>query len=502
MARPKSAEDPELHPEPCGRCGEHRALAVRWPDGKVCQNCRRKAIRTMGRCVECGHEGVLPGVSADGPTCRNCSGITLNVDCVRCGKEDELYSGGRCWRCTLSDLVDETLAHPATGTIPPSLTPLAAGLKQMERANSGLTWLRQPHVQTFLRTLTCTPTTHEALDQLPPSATLDYVRALLVEHCALPRRDEYLATFNRWLTGVPDRLLNHDDRDILLRYVRWDHLRKMHQEAPISRGMFLRSKQSITVGVEFLNWLAERKVDLQDLSQSDLDDWVAGGKTTRLVADRFLNWARRSRLVNTDLKMARHRRGTASRMSLAEQRQANADLSDADAVDLRDRAAGVLVLVFGQRVEDIVRLTWSDVTITRESVTIRLAGMSLPIPSPFDDLWRQLRQTPRHQQTAAHPNSTWIFPGQKPGQPVNPDHLANRLRQHLQVRAARLGALNELTKLAPVTIAAEALGYATTTLERHSVDSGATYARYIATVKAMGGAPLPREAAAGSHKTS
>ncbi|WP_433720993.1 hypothetical protein [Microbacterium laevaniformans] len=160
----------------------------------------------------------------------------------------------------------------------------------------------------------------------------------------------------------------------------------MHKKTPISRRMFLRSKQSITVGVEFLNWLAKREVDLQNLSQSDLDDWVAGGNTTRLVADRFLNWARRSRLVNTDLKMARHRRGTASRMSLAEQRQANADLSDAEAMDLRDRAAGVLVLVFGQRVEDIVRLTWSDVTITPASVTIRLAGMSLPIPSPFDDL--------------------------------------------------------------------------------------------------------------------
>lgn len=245
----------------------------------------------------------------------------------------------------------------------------------------------------------------------------------------------------------------------------------MHQKTPISRRMFLRSKQSITVGVAFLNWLAEREVDLQDLSQSDLDDWVAGGNTTRLVAHRFLNWARRSRLVNTDLKMARHRRGTASRMSLAEQRQANADLSDAEAMDLRDRAAGVLVLVFGQRVEDIVRLTWSDVTITPASVTIRLAGMSLPIPSPFDDLWRQLRQTPRHQQTAAHPNSTWIFPGQKPGQPVNPDHLANRLRQHLQVRAARLGALNELTKLAPVTIAAEALGYGQPPLRRQAAAS-------------------------------
>ncbi|MFJ5697211.1 hypothetical protein [Arthrobacter sp. NPDC093139] len=40
-------------------------------------------------------------------------------------------------------------------------------------------------------------------------------------------------------------------------------------------------------------------------------------------------------------------------------------------------------------------------------------------------------------------------------------------------RAARLGTLHELTKLAPVAIIAETLGYSLTTIERHAVDSSA-----------------------------
>ena len=47
-------------------------------------------------------------------------------------------------------------------------------------------------------------------------------------------------------------------------------------------------------------------------------------------------------------------------------------------------------------------------------------------------------------------------------------------------RAARLGTLHELTKLAPTAIIAEVLGYALATIERHAVASAATYSQYIA----------------------
>jgi len=50
----------------------------------------------------------------------------------------------------------------------------------------------------------------------------------------------------------------------------------------------------------------------------------------------------------------------------------------------------------------------------------------------------------------------------------------------LPTRAARLGTLHELTKLAPIAVIAETLGYSPATIERHAIGSAATYAQYIA----------------------
>jgi len=58
--------------------------------------------------------------------------------------------------------------------------------------------------------------------------------------------------------------------------------------------------------------------------------------------------------------------------------------------------------------------------------------------------------------------------------------LRDRLRQRVfGTRAARLATLHELTKLAPVAIVAEALGYSAKTLESHATAAGANYARYV-----------------------
>lgn len=486
MARPKAPQDRLKHPDPCARCGEHRELAVRWPDGKICHNCRRKAFRTKGRCVSCGHEGVLPGVSDAGPTCRTCSGISINVDCVTCGVEDDLYAAGQCWRCALGQLVDETLIDPVTGEVTAALLPFANALKKMPRANSGLTWIRQAHVQRFLRSMAGSEElSHATLDELPASKMREYVRALLVQVKTLPHRDDYLVRFETWVPTALAKLISADHRDVIERYVRWDHLRKMNERSPVSRTMFLAGKQTVTVAVDFLNWLTSEQIALKDLGQDDLDAWATGGTSTRLHAERFLNFARRVRLVDTDLMMRPHKRGSSRVLSLAEQQAASEHALDGTAMTARDRVAATLILVFGQQVEEVTAIRWRDVTISTSDVIVRLGGKSLRVPEPFDTAWRELRATPSNSNTAANANSSWVFPGQKPGLAVNPGHLANRLREHFEARAARLGTLNELTKLAPVVIIADGLGYSSTTLEAHAVESGATYARYLASVKQM-----------------
>ncbi|MFF1385609.1 hypothetical protein ACFVWT_18810 [Arthrobacter sp. NPDC058288] len=171
MSRPRKAEDPIRWPVPCARCGQHHQTVARWPDGGVCGYCYQQAKRTRGTCA-CGHEGVLPGMVDDQPACRRCSGVRLNIDCESCGAEDELHSRGRCWTCVLGNVVDDLLTDPVTGSMANELVPLAAALKSMKRANSGMTWIRQKHVTAFLRNLAVAPTiTHETFDQLPDSRT-------------------------------------------------------------------------------------------------------------------------------------------------------------------------------------------------------------------------------------------------------------------------------------------------------------------------------------------
>jgi hypothetical protein len=128
----------------------------------------------------------------------------------------------------------------------------------------------------------------------------------------------------------------------------------------------------------------------------------------------------------------------------------------------------------------IARLTWEDVTVTEELVTVQLGSIEIALPSPLDEPWRDLATNPSHRLTAAHPHSRWVFTGHSPGKYINPGYLTQRLKRLFNTRAARLGTLHELTKLAPVAIIAETLGYSPTTMERHATSSAATYARYIA----------------------
>jgi hypothetical protein len=91
------------------------------------------------------------------------------------------------------------------------------------------------------------------------------------------------------------------------------------------------------------------------------------------------------------------------------------------------------------------------------------------------------REAGRPSNTAAQPNSNWVFPGFGPGRHINAASLRERLHRLFSPQAARLGTLHELTKLAPIAIIADALGYSTKTIERHARGAATTYAEYVAT---------------------
>ncbi|WP_290514354.1 hypothetical protein [Aeromicrobium sp.] len=451
-----------------------------WQSRGICGYCYQAAKRITGVC-DCGHEGVLPGIINDRPACRTCSNIKLNVDCKSCGAEAELYSGGHCQRCVLTDTVDRLLTSPDTGQITPPLVLIADALKKMERANSGLTWIRQKHVNDFLLELARRPViTHEALDALPPSRTLDYVRGLLVEHHALPQRDELLARYERWATGAQKRVVDHDHRDVIARFIRWGMLRRMRTMDSVSNGTFLRSKQTVTVAIGFCNWLTERDQTLFYLNQSYVDRWQAEGPTTRELVSRFISWTSKAKITPPEITVAPHRRGTTPRMPHEQQRDAIDLAVHSDEMTQRDRLAAILVLVFGQQIEKVVTLTWDDITLTDRDVLIDLAGFPIRLDPPLDQPIRDLVAAPLHSRTAAHPNSSWVFRGAKPGRHIDPAHLRARLKPTFPTLEARLGTLHELTRLAPVAVIAEVLNYSPQTIEKHANASATAYSQYVA----------------------
>jgi integrase len=300
------------------------------------------------------------------------------------------------------------------------------------------------------------------------------------EHGVLPRRDETIVRYQEWARSALERLTHDDNRAIIDRYVRWHHLRRMHEMDTVPNGTFLRSKQTVTVAINFLNWLHDQEIPLKDLRQADVDRWILTGSTTHLIVDRFLNWCMQNRIAPAGLKVPRHRRGSSKKLNAADQELALDEVVTGGALTVRDRAAAILVLVFGQQIERVVALTWDDVQVSEELVSVTLGSFAIALTAPLDAPWRELAANPCHDKTAAHPNSSWVFRGFSPGEDIHAMSLRDRLRRRVfGAREARLGTLHELTKLAPVAIVAEALGYSAKTIESHATASGADYARYV-----------------------
>lgn len=486
MARPKPSPDPSRH-SPCARCGLAYERVARWPDGSVCGYCYRAAHRTRGKCSQCSHEGVLPGRDADGkPTCRDCSGIKLNVDCRHCGAEDELYRAGHCWRCVLAQEIDIALTG-VDGVMPDRLKPVAAALRAMPRANSGLTWIRQPHVRQVLQRLASCGDglDHDALDQLPASRTREYIRGLLIEHRALPPRHRHIDDYAEWLTRKLAAIEDAEERRIIERFGRWHNLRRLRRHAQRNnptQGAFLRAKQSTTVAIDFIEWLRGRGLALEHLRQADIDGWYAGGPTTRGLVETFLYWAISQRLVHAITVPRRADNDAAATLGDPQRIDAIRRVLTDDSLALSIRISAGLVLLFGQPVHRLVALRIDDADTTGTVVRIRFGDDWLEVPEPFSDLLKTHLAARPNLQTAAHRDCPWVFPGFRPGQHLSPQHVRAALREiGAPALASRTATWRQLVKDAPPAVLAEALGVSPATAMRHATLAGADFLSYAAT---------------------
>lgn len=87
-------------------------------------------------------------------------------------------------------------------------------------------------------------------------------------------------------------------------------------------------------------------------------------------------------------------------------------------------------LGIAQPLTRILRLTIDDVLHQDNEVSIRLGDPPSPVPEPFAGLLLRHIDQRLNLTTATNPDARWLFPGRRGGQPMTPEALESRLRQH------------------------------------------------------------------------
>lgn len=476
----------------CAHCGQDRPPTVRWPEGPVCDPCYTAALRRRGPCSGCGQPRRL--VAPPGPgatTCADCAEHTgLAASPIRghvcgdCGIQDKLYERGRCASCALRRRAGELL-RADTERMPSEFAAVFEAIVTTSSPRSALNWLRKGAGARVLAELAAgrLSATHEALDTHPHRRAADYLRAVLVANQVLPARDEALVRTERFLAEVLAGIDHDGDRRLVAAFATWRVLRRLRRRAehrPRPRTYTRRARQQIRAAARFLAWLADRHLRLHQLTQADLDTWLADGPENYQVRD-FLGWAGEHGHCRS-LHVPPLGRATGAATSDADRyAQLTRLLHDTD-LELTDRVAGALLLLYGQPLSRIATITTDQLTRRGEQLFLRFGHHDVPLPEPLAGLAVALTRHGRRYRGVGSPSANaWLFPGHLPGRPLTPARLGERLRAlGIHAQPGRRSALTSLAAQLPAAVLAELLNLHPTTAVRWVRDAGGDWNRYAA----------------------
>jgi hypothetical protein len=478
--------------EDCVSCRRRRQVSTRTSEGPVCATCNPRGIltcsscgrtapctvskitgqprcgacaRSWARCSTCGQLAPARAGTRDAPLCGDCAvpGPDFFKTCPACGSTGRLIAGA-CRRCHLRQRLGELLADSA-GNVRPELQVLHQTLATASRPATVLAWLSSGTPQAMLTELAAglRPLTHAALDELPASKPLTHLRSVLVATGALPARDEHFIQLERWTTQTVAGRADPHEKEILHRYATWHVLRRLRHRirgTHATHGQADVARRNIAAAATFLNWLTTRDLTLGSCPQADLDQWMAGASTSqRGPTGHFIRWAKNQKLTSLDFPATRWAGPT--RVIDTEGRWAQArQLLHDGTLQPEDRVAGLLVLLYAQQPATISRLTLGHVQPSGGEVHLRLGREPVVLPEPLAGLVLHLVATRQgHATTGDQGTSPWLLPGGRPGQPISPCRLNERLR-HIGIRSgpARSTALFQLATELPAAILARMLG--------------------------------------------
>jgi integrase len=366
------------------------------------------------------------------------------------------------------------------------MAPLYASIAGARQPYSALNWLRSGAGAAILADLSsgALALTHEALDADPRRGGAEYVRQMLVANGALSPRNEVLARLERWVQAKLKELGRPEDRRVVQTYATWSVMARLRRRA--EAGAVVRpaaAKIRIGAAVRLVHWIEQQQLRLETLCQRDIEEWLVSDPPSTYDVRDFLRWAAGQKVV-ADLEVPAPviRTGTAldeeRRWEIVER------LLHDDAVDLTDRVAGCLLLLYAQQLSRIVAMKVEDVVDRGDGVRLRVGTEELAVPEPLGGLIATLAATGRRYLGVGTPASTpWLFPGLMPGRPLTAARLGDRLGNlGVDARAGRRAALMHLAARLPAAVLAEVLNLSPGTAVDWVRAAGGDWSSYAAQV--------------------
>ena len=154
------------------------------------------------------------------------------------------------------------------------------------------------------------------------------------------------------------------------------------------------------------------------------------------------------------------------------------------------RTAGALLLLYGQFVSRLTRLTAADVEQHGHDTCLRLDTVPVLLPPRLATLIRAQLDAASRQ-----PGPPPALPGRSPARPVAPQTLTRRLRQHgIEPRQARNSALAAWASDLPLAVLASLLGVHIQTGVNWASHTRRDWTTYLAE-RVRVGTPAPRKTA-------
>ena len=321
------------------------------------------------------------------------------------------------------------------------------------------------------------------LNSLSPWRSVAYLRDLLMLHGVLPPVDRHLMLFQRWLGDTLAGIDRPEHRQVVERFAAWHVQRRLRRSAeagPVTAKQTQQARAEIRLAIAFLTWLGERGRGLGTCGQADIDAWYAGAYTARRLTHAFLRWSMRNQLL-TPVTIPNQNTTNPTPINQKQRLTTIRRLLTEDDIPLLTRLAATLMLLYAQPLTRIPRLRIDDVLHQDNEVSIQLGDPPSPVPEPFAGLLMQHIDQRLNLTTATNPDSRWLFPGRCGGQPMPPEAIESRLRQHrIPGLRGRTAAIQQLILQTPAPVVAKMLGYNPDHTARLVAEAGGTWNHYAA----------------------